>query len=251
MLSLQDLCEYLDALLQPALFSDGCPNGLQVEGKREIRKIATGVTASLATIEAAIEAHSDALIVHHGLFWNRDSYTITGSKQKKLKLLLENDISLLAYHLPLDAHRDYGNNWRAAKDLGWEDLEPFGRYGNLSIGVKGTFKPQDRKAFIESLESYYGHTAHCALGGKEIVSRSALVSGGAYKTVLEAAAEGIDCFITGNFDEPAWHMAFEEKINFCALGHSNTEKVGPKSLGEHLQEHFGVPCQFLDCENPF
>lgn len=251
MITLQELCTYLDELLQPSLFSDGCPNGLQVEGNSKIKKIATGVTASLAAIEASIEAGADALIVHHGLFWNRDSYTITGTKRKKLQRLLESGLSLLAYHLPLDAHREYGNNWRAAIELEWENLEPFGRYGNVAIGVKGTFKPQSREALAESLQRYYGHTAHMALGGKEKVHSAALISGGAYKSILEAASEGVDCFITGNFDEPAWHMAFEEGINFYALGHSHTEKIGPRILGEHLYKQFKVPCQFLDLENPF
>lgn len=251
MITLQELCAYLDTLLELSLFSDGCPNGLQVEGKPKIKKICTAVTASLAAIEAAVEAGADALIVHHGLFWNRDSYPITGVKRKKLQQLLENGLSLLAYHLPLDAHREYGNNWRAAKELQWENLEPFGRYGNVSIGVKGTFKPQSREAFSASLQRYYGHAAHLALGGKAEVCSAALISGGAYKSIPEAASEGVDCFITGNFDEPAWHMAFEEKINFFALGHSNTEKIGPRTLGEHLYQHFNVPCEFLDLENPF
>lgn len=251
MITLQELCAYLDELLQPTLFSDGCPNGLQVEGKAKIKTIATAVTASLATIEAAIEAEADALIVHHGLFWNRDSYTITGTKRKKLELLLKSGLSLLAYHLPLDAHREFGNNWRAALELGWQNLEPFGRYGNVSIGVKGTVEPQNCADFADVLQRYYGHTAHMALGGKKTVGSAALISGGAYKSILEAASEGVDCFITGNFDEPAWHLAFEEGINFFALGHSNTEKIGPRSLGRHLNERFGVPCQFLDLENPF
>lgn len=251
MITLQELCAYLEELLQPSLFSDGCPNGLQVEGHPKIKSIATAVTASLATIEASIEAGADALIVHHGLFWNRDSYTITGTKRKKLHLLLKSGLSLLAYHLPLDAHREYGNNWRAAIELGWENLEPFGRYGNVSIGVKGTFKSQNRNTFVDKLQNYYNHPAHMALGGKENISSAALISGGAYKSILEAASENVDCFITGNFDEPAWHMAFEEGINFYAMGHSNTEKIGPRSLGNHLYEHFGIPCQFLDLENPF
>lgn len=251
MITLQELCQYLEELLQPSLFSDGCPNGLQVEGRTEIKSIATAVTASLATIEAAIEAGVDVLIVHHGLFWNRDSYVITGTKRKKIDLLLKNNISLFSYHLPLDAHRDYGNNWRAAIELGWENLEPFGRFGNTSIGVKGTFKPMSRSAFTEKLENYYHHTAHVALGGKQEVSSGALISGGAYRNILEAASEGLDCFITGNFDEPAWHMAFEEKVNFFAMGHSNTEKIGPRALGNHLMERFGISCKFLDVENPF
>jgi dinuclear metal center YbgI/SA1388 family protein len=251
MITLQDLCTHLDALLQPALFSDGCPNGLQVEGKESITKLATAVSASLATIEAAVEAKADALIVHHGMFWSGDNYVITGSKRKKLELLLKSGISLLAYHLPLDAHQVYGNNWRAAIELGWENLEPFGIYKGIPIGVKGSFAAISRKDFTEELQNYYDHSAHVAAGGPEMVKSAALISGGAYRSLTEAALAGVDCFITGNFDEPAWHQAFEEKINFFALGHSNTEKIGPKSLGQHLSEQFLLPCDFIDVMNPF
>lgn len=251
MITLQELRSYLNNFLQVNLFSDLCPNGLQVEGRPEISKLATAVSASLATIEAAVEAKIDALIVHHGLFWNKDSYVIEGVKQKKLKLLLENGISLFAYHAPLDAHRECGNNWKAAVELGWRDLEPFGLYNGLHIGVKGSFDLCSRAAFMKQLEAYYDHPALAAMGGKEEVQTAALISGGAYRSISEAATAGVDCFITGNHDEPAWHDAMEKKINFFALGHSNTERIGPRSLGHHLQKQLGIPCQFLDLPNPF
>jgi len=251
MITLQELCGYLENLLQASTFSDYCINGLQVEGNPKIQKIATGVSASLETIESAVKAKVQVLIVHHGLFWNRDSYVIQGVKREKLRLLIENNISLLAYHLPLDAHRDYGNNWTAARELGWKDLEPFGFYNGVPIGVKGSLKNVPREKFTKTLEKYYQHSAHSALGGKEVVHTAALISGGAHKSLIDAAAAGVDCFVTGSFDEPVWHQAFEEKINFFALGHSNTEKVGPRALGEHLEEYFGIPCQFLDIPNPF
>lgn len=251
MITLQELCSYLEVLLQTSSFSDCCPIGLQVEGSNEIDKIAIGVSASLATIEAAIEAKAQVLIVHHGMFWNRDSYVIEGSKCEKLRLLLKHGISLLAYHLPLDAHPLYGNNWVAAKEMGWENLEPFGLYQGLAIGVKGKFSSRSREDFCLQLEKYYCHPAHSAMGGKAIVESAALISGGAHKSILEAAKEGIDCFITGSFDEPIWHQAFEEKINFFALGHYNTEIIGPRALGRHLEAHFKLPCQFLDLVNPF
>lgn len=251
MITLQELCLYLEALLQASTFSDYCVNGLQVEGKGAIVKVATAVSASLSTIEMAVEANVDVLIVHHGLFWNRDSPVIKGTKKKKIKLLLENNISLLAYHLPLDAHQLYGNNWVAARHLGWQDLQPFGIYDGKPIGVKGTFPEQKVHEFIKGLENYYGHTANRALGGKETVSSAALISGGAHKNVIEAACEGLDCFITGSFDEPIWHQAFEENINFFALGHSNTEEVGPKALAQHLAEKFDITASFLHLDNPF
>lgn len=251
MITLQELCAHLEALMQSSSFSDFCVNGLQVEGRPGIAKIAAGVSASLATIEAAVKEEADVLIVHHGLFWDRDSPVIQGVKRKKIALLLENDISLLAYHLPLDAHQQYGNNWMAARQMGWQDLQPFGVYKGVPLGVKGTVPRQTRQQFKESLESYYLHTAHIAPGGPEWVGSAALISGGAHKSIIEAAAEGVDCFVTGSFDEPAWHQAFEENINFFAMGHFNTEIVGPRALTQHLKEHFNIPVVFLELVNPF
>lgn len=246
MISLQELSRYLEDLLSCSLFTDYCINGLQVEGKQKINKIATAVSASYATIEQAVNLNIDALIVHHGIFWNRDSYAIAGVKKEKLALLLENKISLLAYHLPLDAHKTFGNNWKAANDLGWQNLEPF-----CSIGVKGQFNEVAIEEFRVQIQNYYQHPAHVALGGNKTVKSAALISGGAYKNVVDAAYEGVDCYITGNFDEPAWHHAFEEKINFFALGHSATERVAPQALGMHLQQHFLLDYQFIDIINPF
>ena len=246
-----DLEEYLAQYLNTNFFKDYCPNGLQVEGKSEIKRIATALSANLMTLQKCIEEKVDALIVHHGLFWDRDPYPLIGSKRTKIELLLKHGISLFAYHLPLDAHREIGNNWQAAHDLGWEELAPFGEYNGNLIGVKGSFAPESIEAFIAKLEVYYGHPAALALGGKRGVKSAALVSGGAYKELSQAAREGVDCYITGNFDEPAWGVAFEEQVNFLALGHSATERVGPKALADHLQNKFSVESFFLDVPNPF
>ncbi|WP_068470330.1 Nif3-like dinuclear metal center hexameric protein [Candidatus Protochlamydia phocaeensis] len=251
MLRLKDLCQYLDELLPSNGLSDYCPNGLQVEGKTSIGKLATAVSASLETIEAAIESRADALIVHHGIFWQRDSYVIQGVKRRKLFLLIEQEISLLAYHLPLDMHPKLGNNWKAAQDLGWTDLQPFAYMNGIPIGVKGKIPPTNREKVKEQLEHYYQHAAACAFGGPETIQTLALVSGGAYKSIADAAKEGVDAFITGNFDEPVWPQAFEEGINFFALGHSATERVGPQALAKHLEQALHLPCPFLDIHNPF
>lgn len=181
----------------------------------------------------------------------KDPYPLTGTKKDKIALLLQAGVSLFAYHLPLDAHREVGNNWQAARDLGWENLEPFGEYYGTEIGVRGIFPARPIEKLIAEVEAYYGHTASTALGGKKSVASCALVSGGAYKELSKAAAIGAECYITGNFDEPAWNVAFEEKIHFLALGHSATEKVGPKALARHLAQHFGVPAEFLEIPNPF
>jgi len=251
MVTLQELSLYLEELLQCSVFSDFCPNGIQVEGTREIQHVATGVTASLSTIEEAVKQGAQALLVHHGMFWNRDSYVVRGIKRKKLNLLIKHDIALLAYHLPLDAHQSFGNNWKAARDLGWSDLQPFGVMNGVPIGVKGKVPSQSRQAFKNALEAYYQHPAHAALGGKDTVESAALISGGAHRNVVDAIAEGVDCFVTGSFDEPNWHQAFEEKINFFAMGHSATERIGPKALGNHLSQEFQVEHAFIDIPNPF
>lgn len=249
--TLNILLEQLNNYLQIPLFEDYGPNGLQVEGKKTIQRIATAVTASLKVIDEAIRLNADALIVHHGIFWFKDSPVLQGVKREKLAKLLGGGVSLIAYHLPLDAHREIGNNWKAAIDLGWTDLEPFYKAGRQWIGVKGRVQTRSRKQLQDELENYYGQKAVLALGGPEFVSTVALVSGGAYRQIEEAAKEGIDCYISGNLDEPAWHMAHEEKVNFFALGHAATEKVGPRALAHYIDNTFGIEAFFIDEQNPF
>lgn len=246
MITLQDLSLFLQNLLSPGEFADYCPNGIQVEGKKEIKRLCFAVSASLATIDEAVKKGADALITHHGIFWNKDSYAITGVKRDKIERLLKHGISLLSYHLPLDAHPRLGNNWKAAIDLGLIDLQPF-----QSIGVKGTVKPVSVEAFREKLEAYYGRPAHVALGGKKEVTSVALISGGAHRSIEQAADAGVDCYITGSFDEPIWDIAHERKINFFALGHYSTEKVGILALMAEVQKQLGIPCEFIDLFNPF
>lgn len=245
-LTLQTLANYLKDFLKEPFVNDYCPNGLQIEGKEKIIKIGVAVSASLATIKEAIALNVDLLLVHHGLFWNKESFVISGPKREKIKLLLEHEISLIAYHLPLDLHEEVGNNWCAARDLGWRNLSTFN-----GIGVKGTFPEISIEEFIKKLETYYVHPATLALGGKKRVQSAALISGGAYKEIPYAKREGVDCYITGSFDEPAWSLAYEENINFLALGHTATERVGPRALGEHLTKKFGVQTHFIDTPNPF
>lgn len=251
MITLQELCLYLNELLQIQGLTDYCKNGLQVEGSAKISKIATAVSANLETIERAVELNAQSLIVHHGLFWNGEAPEITGVKKKKLVSLLKNDISLIAYHLPLDAHTEFGNNWKAAKDMGWADLKPFGKLNGIPIGVMGKVGAETKQSFQEKLEKYYGQKAHVALFGNEKIKTASLISGGAYKSIHDAIKENVDCFITGNFDEPVWNVAQEEKMNFYALGHTATERIGPKALGEHLQAKFGIEVLFIDTKNPF
>lgn len=246
MIPLQEICYYLDDLFQSAMFEDYGPNGLQVQGGSQVSCIATAVSASLETIEEAVKRDVQLLIVHHGIFWNKDSYVITGTKRDKIEALLKNGISLVAYHLPLDAHHEIGNNWKAAREMGWQELEPFGK-----VGVRGVVKGMIDTDFQKSLEDYYEHPAYCAWGNKQKIEKVALISGGAHWQINEAVASGLDCFVTGSFDEPIWHIAHEEKINFFALGHSATERVGPKALAVHLEKTFPISVQFIDKKNPF
>ncbi len=251
MITLQDLFLHLEQLLSPGEFSDYCPNGIQVEGKKAIRRIAFAVSASVAAIEACAAMGADALIVHHGIFWSKDPYPVTGVKKKKLQLLLASDISLIAYHLPLDAHQSLGNNWKAAQDLGMTDLQPFYWIGKAAIGVKGHFPKMEVGVFQKRLEAYYGHAAHVALGGKKEVSSTAIISGGAHRQIEQAIEAGVDCFVTGSFDEPVWDIAHEQNIHFFALGHYATERIGIMSLMSAVQQQFGIPCEFIDLPNPF
>jgi len=251
MITLQELSSYLDALLKPADFIDSCPNGVQVEGKQEIHKMACAVSANITIIDAAIKARADALLVHHGLFWQNDPFPIIGTKKEKIEKLLKAGITLFAFHLPLDAHCRLGNNWKAAADMGWGSLEPFGVFRNMSIGVKGRFQTRSVQDFQNQLEKYYGHLAHVALGGKREVSTGGIISGGAHRNIEQAAEEKLDCYVTGSFDEPIWDIAHERKINFFALGHHATERIGIQALGKEVSHHFDIPCEFIDHKNPF
>ncbi len=151
----------------------------------------------------------------------------------------------------MDRHPFLGNNWKAAQDLGLSELQPFGYMNGIPIGVKGRVPSKGRHELQQMLETYYQHPAYCAWGGSEKIDTLGIISGGAYKSITEAAELRLDAFITGNFDEPAWHIAFEEGINFLALGHSATERVGPKALSKYLQEKLSLHAIFLDFANPF
>ncbi len=253
MTDLYELIKYLNDELEVSTIDDFCPNGLQIEGQNSpVESVATAVSASLETINKALDLKPQVLIVHHGLFWEKDSYRIIGIKKEKIFKLLDNGITLLAYHLPLDCHKEWGNNWKAAKDMGWDNLQGFGpRCGDSHIGVTGSVNNMSVEGFQKSLEEFYSHPAHSAPGGPKNIKRAALISGGAHREIEKAIDSGVDAFITGSFDEPIWHIAFEQKINFFAMGHAHTEKIGPKALGEHLSTKFNLKHQFIDVENPF
>ncbi len=251
MITLQDLSAYLEHLMPSKDFPDYAPNGLQVEGKKEIQQIAFAVSAGSVAIQRAIELKADALIVHHGIFWQKDPLIVTGSKRRRLGLLLTQGLSLFAYHLPLDVHPKIGNNYKAAQDLGFFEITPFGPSGKVCLGVKGQCMPTPVAEFRKKLETYYKHPAHVVLEGKEVITSFALISGGGHRYLEQAADENLDCLITGTFDEPVWDIAQERDIHFFALGHYATERIGIMALMEKVKHHFSLPCSFIDVVNPF
>jgi len=244
----QSLDQYLDALLDVGRFKDYGPNGLQVEGRAEISHMVCGVTASLALIDAAIEARADAILVHHGLFWRGHDGRVTGWMKQRLARLLAHDISLFAYHLPLDAHADLGNNAQLGRVLG---LTADGRFGDQSLGFIGTqAEPQTLAAFDALIEQRLGRPATTVPGDGRPLRRIAWCTGGAQSYFEDAIAAGADVFITGEISEPQAHYAAELGVAFIAAGHHATERYGVQAVAAHLAAEFGITQQFIDIANP-
>jgi dinuclear metal center YbgI/SA1388 family protein len=251
MIVLQELLDYTNKLLAVHNFADSCPNGLQVEGRAGVERLVSGVTASLALIEAAVEAGADALLVHHGWFWRGENACVTGMKRRRLQRLLENDISLLAYHLPLDAHPELGNNVRLAGLLGLEVQGRFGNDGGMQLGYHGRLpRALDAAAFYELLDQSLGRAPQFVDGGKTEIRRVGWCTGAA-QSYIEAASElGLDAFVSGEISEQTVHVAREAGIHYFAAGHHATERYGVCALGEHLSERFGIGHRFIDIDNP-
>ena len=242
----EDLVAYLDDLLQVSQFKDYAPNGLQVAGSEQVQKVVTGVTASLALIEAAIDTGADTLLVHHGYFWKNELETITSYKQKRIKVLLTHDINLIGYHLPLDAHPELGNNAQLAKRWGLVDETP--KEGLLRVGRLS--EPCSIDSLIQRVTESLNRTPLHLLGGPEQVEKVAWCSGGAQSYIEEAAALGADVYISGEVSEQTTHLAKELGIHYLAAGHHATERYGVKALGEHIETQFGLSVQFIDIDNP-
>ena len=239
---------YLSDFLQAPDFSDYCPNGLQVEGRAEVVRIVTGVTASAALIEAAVAADADALIVHHGYFWRGEDARITGLRRRRIGLLLANDLNLFAYHLPLDAHPDVGNNAALARQLG---LTPVGRFGEQDIGMHGTVAPGTTLgAFAAVVEKKTARTPLVIGDPARPLSRVAWCTGAAQGMFEQAIALGVDAYISGEISEQTVHAARESGVAYIAAGHHATERYGVQALGEHLAERFGLQHRFIEVENP-
>jgi dinuclear metal center YbgI/SA1388 family protein len=241
----------LDSLLNPGAFRDYCPNGLQVEGTREIKKLVTGVTASQALIKAAIENDADALLVHHGYFWRGEDPAIVGLKRARVNLLLENNVSLFAYHLPLDAHPDLGNNTQLAKLLGFKVADQTGPQGETPLVWLGeTSNTLSANSLAEHLQSKLGRKPVWVSGGDREVSKVAWCTGAAQNFFEIAVASGVDAYITGEISEPSAHIAREAGVHFYAAGHHATERYGVQAVGLHLADQFGIEHQFIEIDNP-
>lgn len=245
----QILGQTLDALLQPEKFRDYGPNGLQVEGDREVRRLASGVTASRALIEAAIEADADAILVHHGLFWRGQDGRVTGWMRERLRLLLTHGIHLFAYHLPLDAHPELGNNAQLGRVLG---LRVDGRFGEQDLGLLGTGEQvwAQPQALADHVAAALERSVTCVGNARRVVRRVAWCTGGAQSYFEAAIAAGVDAFITGEISEPQAHLARETGVAFLACGHHATERYGAPAVGAHVAQVLGLSHQFIEIDNP-
>ncbi len=251
--ALVDLVAYLNERLDVTAFNDYGPNGLQVEGRPHVARLASGVTASQALVDAAIDWGADAIVVHHGYFWRNEDPCVVGMKRRRLGALLAADVSLLGYHLPLDAHPVWGNNARLADLLGLpgEGREPLPASAGAVVGNVVTLPaPLTAGEFVARVEAATRRTAlHVGDPGASI-NRVAWCTGGAQDYIEAAHAAGADLYLTGEVSEQTVHVAREEGIHFVAAGHHATERYGVQAVGEHVAERFGLEHRFIDIDNP-
>ena len=248
-----ELEQALNQLLRPDLINDYCPNGLQVEGSLEIKKVVTGVTASMQLIDRAIECNADTILVHHGYFWKGESPQIVGMKKARIKKLLQHDINLFAYHLPIDIHAEFGNNVQLGKRFSLENIKAVDGFKPKGIVMSGDLPNSCSLAeFASSIET--------TLARKPIVIESpyanksiksvAWCTGGGQGYIDGVVGKGIDVFISGEISEQTVHSAQEQNIHYIAAGHHATERYGAKAVGKYLSNSFGLDVTFVDCDNP-
>ena len=251
-MDLLQLVAELDELLDSDSTADYCPNGLQVEGAHDVSRIVTAVSASLELFAAAAERGADAVIVHHGILWNgSESTRIVGSFRDRLGVLIENRMSLIAYHLPLDRHLELGNAAQLARRIGLEELEPFGIHCGASTGVCGVFPdPVEVDEFIGAIAEACEREPQIFPGGEALVTSVGIVTGGAQKEFHQAVAAGLDAYVTGEASEWVMHQAAEDRVHFVAAGHYATERFGIRALGRWIAEHHGLEVEFIDLPNP-
>lgn len=245
------LVAYLDGFLAAREGSDFGPNGLQVEGRPRVHKLVTGVSSCVQLFARARAAGADAVLVHHGLFWEGQPRTLTGFRYRQVAELIESGMSLIAYHLPLDRHPDVGNNALAARAFGLAGVEPFGEHAGLPIGCKGRFPaPAPAARLVELCRAVFGQEPLAFLFGREPVASVGLISGGGQREVYEAIAQGLDAYVTGEASEWVMNVARDAGIHYLAAGHYATERLGVRALGEHLAHRFGIEVEFIDVPNP-
>jgi dinuclear metal center YbgI/SA1388 family protein len=251
-MDLLQLVAELDELLEIEGTADYCPNGLQVEGRETVERIITGVSASRELFRIAAELHADAVIVHHGILWNSgEAAPIVGSLRERLRILIENRMSLIAYHLPLDRHLELGNAAQLARRLGLSEIEPFGDHAGKPTGVCGVFPaPVDAEEFFAAVAEACRRQPQVFPGGRGPVSSLAIVTGGAEREFHRAVADGLDAFITGEATEWVLHQAAEDGVHFVAAGHYATETFGVRALGQWLADTYDLDVEFVDLPNP-
>ncbi|MDD0845451.1 MULTISPECIES: Nif3-like dinuclear metal center hexameric protein [unclassified Pseudomonas] len=249
-IALTTLVEEADRYLNAARISDYCPNGLQVEGRPQVRRIVSGVTASQALLDAAVEAEADVVLVHHGYFWKGEDACITGMKRRRLQTLLGNDISLLAYHLPLDVHPEVGNNVQLARQLDITVEGPLDPNNPKVVGLLGSLaEPLSARDFARRVQEVLGREP-LLVEGEGMVRKVGWCTGGGQGYIDNAIAAGVDLFLTGEASEQTFHSARENGVSFIAAGHHATERYGVQALGDYLARRFAIEHLFIDCPNP-
>ena len=244
----REIIQWCDQQLATATFQDYAPNGLQVEGRAQVQKVVAAVTASLAAIEYAADIGADMLLVHHGMFWKSEPLTITGWKKQRIATLLQHQINLVGYHLPLDAHPEWGNNVQLAKKLGWELEYRTGEQNLLNVGRLG--QAQSLPVLGANLAAVLGRDPILVGDMSKQINKLAWCTGGAQSFFQQAADLGVDAYVTGEISEAQYHLAQETGVAFISAGHHATERYGVQALAQAVQKQFGVEIYFFDQQNP-
>lgn len=251
-MDLHQLVADLDDVLDVDAVRDYCPNGLQVEGGVDVSRVVTAVSASRALFTRAVDRGADAVIVHHGVLWNgAEPPRLVGSFRERVRLLLANDISLIAYHLPLDRHMELGNAAVFGRRLGLTELEPFAEHRGASAGICGVFpEPVDAEDFFSGVEEATDREPLVFEGDRRRIESVGIVTGAAEREYHQAVAAGLDAYVTGEATEWVMHQAAEDGVHYVAAGHYATERFGVRALGDWIARRHGLEVEFIDLPNP-